>query len=534
MSGAPQASSRNALTLGQGTLASRLLGFVRDAAIAALLGGGWMADALLLSFRIPNFARSLLAEGAFAYTLVPAYSSLKTADPGRAWVFVRSMTVALFAFFSLFVLAGMLFSGRIAIVLAPGFHDMPDVLTMASGFMALCLFSLPPVSGAAVSSAALMAEGRFRPPAYASAVFNSLVIASAGLAFALCGAGDARAPYVLCGGVIAAGMVQWGYQTFFLRRLGFSPRGPLDFRDGALIRSLRALPRSVFGVSGHQVNLFLAAFLASFLAEGSISALYFAERLVGFPLGIIGASMGLAALSDLSRIAPSFTGKNNADRQDLIAAGRDLFTRRLVSANRVTLFFAIPAAVGTACLAHPLTSLIFGYGEFGDQALLRTGNALLAYAVGLPALALARPLLAGLAALGTTAPAVRGALAGLAATAFFGTLSLSLDAAWGPALAVSCGAWVNAAVLLRALAKLGHSSLPGLAWPLKTLATSALMAACVLWASGLFGSALGKAATVPLGVVVYMGTARLFRLPESELALRAVMDMAREKIGKLS
>ncbi|SBW05495.1 putative Protein MurJ homolog [uncultured delta proteobacterium] len=522
----------NALALGQGTLASRILGFARDAAIAALLGGGWMADALLLAFRLPNFARSLLADGAFAYSLVPAYRTLKDLDPERAWTFVRSMTLSLFAIFGFLVFMGAVFSEHVAIILAPGFHNMPDVLAMASGFMALCLLSLPLVSGAAVNSAALMAEGQFNPPAYASAVFNIVVILSVGLAFVLFGAGDERAPYVLCIGIIAAGMVQWGYQTLFLRRLGFSPRGPVSFKDPVFTRALRALPPSILGVGGHQVNLLLATLLASFLAEGSISALYFAERLIGFPLGIIGASMGLAALSDLSKIASTFRGRAGDPRQDLLAANRALFAERLVKSNRVTLFFALPAAVGTACLAVPLTSVIFGYGEFDSEALLRTSNALLAYIVGLPALALIRPLLAGLGALDDTKTPMRAALAGIIATSGFGAALLVTGAAWGPALAVSLAAWTNAAILIRALVKSGYHPLPGLAWPLKTLAACGVMAACVIVSAGFFHSNIGKAATVPLGVAAYFAAAAVLRLEESAMTFRIAKKALWEKREK--
>ncbi|MCC8193992.1 MAG: murein biosynthesis integral membrane protein MurJ [Deltaproteobacteria bacterium] len=522
-----QSSAGNAVTLGQGTLASRILGFVRDASIAALLGSGWVADALLVAFRLPNFARSLLADGAFAYTLVPAYRMLKDLDPERAWTFVRSMTVSLFAFFGFLVLVGAVFSDHIAIILAPGFHDMPDVLNMASGFMVLCLLSLPLVSGAAVNAAALMAEGRFKPPAYASAVFNVVVILSVGVAFILFGTGDERAPYALCVGVILAGVVQWGYQTVYLRKLGFSPPGPVAFKDPVLKRSLKALPQSIFGVGGHQVNLLLATFLASFLAEGSISALYFAERLIGFPLGIIGASMGLAALSDLSTIAPAF--RTASTRPDLVAASKTLFTERLVRANRVTLFFALPAAVGTACLAVPLTSVIFGYGEFDHDALIRTSNALLAYLVGLPALALIRPLLAGLGALGDARTTLRAAVTGLAATGVFGAALLTTGAPWGPALAVSLAAWVNAVLLTRSLAGHGHNPLPGLLWPLKILLACGLMALCVIGTASVFSSSFGKVATVPVGILVYFAAAFALRLDEFTLTFRVASRMFAKK-----
>lgn len=522
-------ATTNALTLGQGALASRALGFVRDAIIAALIGGGWMADALLVAFRLPNLARSLLADGAFAYALVPALHRLRTLDPERGWRFVRTMTLSLLLFFGLFVLVGAIFPDSIVLVLAPGFHGTPAILDHASSFMVLCLVSLPLVSGAAVSASALMVQGIFRPPAFASAVFNVVVIASAGLAFLFFGTGDERVPYMLCGGVIAAGGVQWAYQTFQLRRLGYRSPGPMDFRDPVFTESLRALPRSIFGVSGHQANLLLATFLASFLAEGSISALYFAERLIGFPLGIIGVSMGLATLSDLSGIAQTFRGKTAEVRQGVIAESKKLFADHLAKANRITLFFALPAAVGTACLAQPLTSVIFGYGQFDHDAIIRTSNALLAYLIGLPALALVRPLLAALGALGKTREAMQGAFAGLGAVVLFGSASLLVGGAWGPALAVSLAAWANVAVLIHALLKEGYPPLSGLAWPVKLLAASATMAACVIPAAGLFTSNLAKAATVPLGVAVYFTAAFILRMGEGKTVFHVLMPMVRKK-----
>jgi len=526
----------NALTLGKGTLVSRVLGFLRDASIAALVGGGWTADALLLSLRLPNLARTLLTEGAFAYALIPAFRSLLGENTARAWAFLRSMTLALFAVFGIFVLFGALFPDRIAVVLAPGFRAVPDVLAMASGFMLLCLISLPLVSGAAVNAAALMAAGRFLPPAYGAAVFNLVLILFAGAAFVCFGTGSDAAPYAICAGAIMAGAVQWGFQAYFLRRLGFRPVGPITLCDPVFTRAFRALPRSVFSVSGHHANVFLAVFLASFLAEGAVSSLYFAERLINFPLGVIGASMGLAALADLSAIAAAFTRDETGEKATApgssahaaATAGKALFAERLAQASRVTLFFALPATVGTACLAAPLTSAIFGYGEFGDAALARTTAALLAFLAGLPALALIRPMLAGLSALGDGKTALRGTLAGLAATAVLGTLSLFSGEAWGPALAVGLAAWINAAVLARTLTVRGFSPLPSAVWLLKVLAACAVMAGCVIWGAGYFTSAIGKIAAVPLGVAVYFA-APLLRLEEGSVILRVMAAKMRGK-----
>lgn len=512
----PQSSAQtNALTLGKGTLLSRLLGFVRDAVIAALIGGGGTADALLLAFRIPNTARQLLAEGAFAYVLVPGYRERKELGQNYAWQYIRSLSVALFLLLALVALCGYIFSKPLVFLLAPGFADTPGIHNLAAAFMGLCLLSLPLVAGAAVTSSALMAEGRFHPPAYSSALFNFVIIIAAGIAFAFYGAGHSSAPFILCWGVIAAGIVQWVYQSSFLYRMGFSPIGSFSLAAPETRRSLRALPGSLFGVGGHQANLLAATFLASFLAEGSVSALYFAERLIGFPLGIIGASMGLAALSDLSAIAPE--DRSAAD----YAEKKDLFTKRLIKAGRITLFFALPAAVGTACLAEPLTAVIFGRGEFAASDVARTSNALLAYMAGLPALAFVRPLLAGIGALRDTRAPLKAALLSFGATFAAGIILLAANAPWGPALAVSFGAYVNAALLIRVLKKHGFPPLPSLSWLARALAANAIMAACVIGCSAAFSSNLTKAGTVPLGIAVYFIAAYCMRLEETAL-LRSI------------
>lgn len=501
----------NALIFGKGTFLSRLLGLLRDAAIAALVGGGGTADALLLAFRIPNAARQLLAEGAFAYVLIPGYRAHNATGQTTAWRYIRSVNAALFLLLGAFALLGWIFAKPLVSLLAPGFSNAPEIRGLAVSFMGPCLFALPLMAGAGVASSALMAEGNFRPPAYFSAIFNAVIILTAGIAFALYGAGRAEAPYLLCWGTVLAGAAQWLYQSHFLRRAGFPPLGPVSLTAPETRRSLRALPSSVFGVGGYQANLLAAAFLASFLAEGSVSALYFAERLAGFPLGVIGASVGLAALSDLSAItAKEPGGAEGADKHAL-------FALRLAEAGRITLFFAVPAAVGTACLAEPLTSLLFGRGAFAAGDIARTGTTLLAYVAGLPALAFIRPLLAGSGALRDTRTPFRAAVFALAATLAAGAILLPANAPWAAAFAVSLGSYVNAAVLIRALCKNGYAPLPKPAWLVKVLLANAVMAACVLFPSSLITSNLAKAGTVPLGIAAYYVAARLLRLEEAAI-----------------
>ena len=545
-------SRGGALTLSAGTLLSRILGFVRDALVAALLGGGWVADAFLAAFRLPNFTRRLLSEGAFAYTLLPAYGRARSA--GAGWVFTRSAALWLGGFFALLAGLGAAFSGTAAWLVAPGLESSPGAAELAAGYLRLCLPYLPLAAVAAAASAVLLAEERFLGPALSPAALNVVVIAAAGAAWLVFGPestgggteGDAgqrviRTGYALCAGVVLGGAAQVLCQLRALWRLGFRARGPVRLADAAVTGPLRALPGSAFGAAGNQVNILAAAFLASFLGEGGISALYFAERLIEFPVGLIGASLGMASLVDLSRPnrpvrqarlagsnGPGMTGNAEGGADGGVDAGGDAFAATLGGAMRLTLFFGLPAAFGTACLARPITALIFGHGLFGPEALDRTAWALLAYTAGLPALTAMRPLLAALGALGDSRAPLRAALAGLGVTVVLGLAGL-----WGGhvayvALAVSAGAWGNAYLLAVSLEQRGIRPLPGLAWAAKAFASCAVMAGCVLYATAACATDWNAVFfCVPLGVFVYFAAAWAFGLREAKESFRRAAALIR-------
>ncbi len=579
----PGSGLSGALTLGQGVLASRLLGFARDALIASLLGASGLADAFLVAFRLPNFLRRLLAEGSLTYALVPACARLRAENgPGavRVNAFARSMLVLTLLVFAALTLAGILLAKPLALALAPGLAARPQAWEAAALFLALCLPYLPLAAGAAVSSGLLLACRDFRAPAYAPVVLNLVMLAVIGLAFTLYGPGRTEVPYLLCAGIVTAGGAQWLAQVPALRRAGFvmslrgsasrSARGlrPLDpamekqpglLRDPEALAVLRTTPAAAFGAASGQINVLAATFIASFLAEGGISVLYFAERLLEFPLGLIGASLGLASLADLSKIAgsasisPPCYGVQAAAPPggarggvSLPQAGFDqtAFSACLGKALRLTLFCSLPAAVGLACLARPMVSLFFGHGAFDAHALNATTLALLAYCAGLPALAVARPCLAGLNALGDGKTPARAALTGLILTLALGAASLPLQTAWGPALAVSLAAWTNLALLARALVQKGlvrasspiGANMPTEAapsartasfaktvpsgWLLRAAGAAGLMAPPVMLLnaaipSDFFVIVLG----VPLGVVLYLGISLLLRIEETTLCL---------------
>ena len=474
---------RDALTLASGTLLSRILGFARDLLFAHLLGPA--ADAFLVAFRLPNMARRLLAEGSLGLSYGAAAGRvLAVSGPqalaalGRA-VMARLMLLALPCALLLPPLAGPL-----ALLLAPGLD--PDRLEHAAHLLRLCMLYLPCAVLAAFAYAHLAALGNCRPQATASALFNVSAIAAGLAAPLLFSPGPqfvSRAEWLLCLGVVAAGIIQavTGMRAFLAvdspgaAKPGMRPNpgdyaelrpGPpgnsvteeppgsapgnasLWSRFKEALRSdapearalLRSLPRNVAGASPHLLHLIAATALASFLAEGGISALYFAERLVELPLGLFGAAAGLAALPILA--ADAAQGRHEALRRTL---GRGV---------RLTAFFSLPATAGLFALALPLCSLLFGHGAYDENAVRTTARALEGFCLGLPALCASRLLLSAANALGRSADTLRCALYSLAPLALISLPGILLSGSAGAGarwlgLGLAAGAWANAALLLR-------------------------------------------------------------------------------------
>ena len=530
------AMPQGAVTLGVWTLASRVLGFIRDIAIAALFGGTWMADSFLVAFRLPNLARRLLGEGVFAYTIVPAYITARKSESGQACgdaaaIFARSVILPVVAVFTLVAIAGIAFSHPLVLFLAPGLIARPEALSLTALLMALCLPYLPLTASVAGSASLLLAERRFRPVATAPLVFNCVILASVAGIAASNSAATTQSLYILASAVTAAGVAQWLWVSIPLAQHGFSLFGPVAFGKAThpsivkvrqqAVAALCAMPGASFAASSAQINILAATILASFLEEGSISALYFAERLIEFPLGILGVSLGLSALTDLadSRFAPNETEQAAATQQR-----KALFTASVVGIARLTLFLALPAAVGAACLACPITALLFGHGAFTSEAVSATTLAFVAYAPGLPALALSRPLLAATSALGDTRAGTRAATASLALTLILGTVSFLLKTPWGLALAVSLAAWLHVSMLWRALARHGIIPSIGFSWLLRVLTGCALMAVCVLAVQGGLSSSFWRVfAGIPLGFCVYCAAGHLFDVRELSVCLAAFL-----------
>lgn len=545
------ALARNAATVAGATLVSRVLGYARDALTAHILGAGAGADAFFVAFRLPNLMRRLLGEGAVSLAFTPAFVRLRKREgDARAFAFGRGVLLRTLLPLALLCLLGMALAHPLALLLAPGFgapgSSLPDappgVADRAAHLLRICLPYGVAATCAALCAGMLHAHGRFLPSALAPAVLNLVVMATGGLALA--GFGDAAT--LLACGVLAGGVAQLGLQLPALHRLGLRWRAPLPHNDPQAGDTARALPAGVFGASAQQLNVLACTLLASFLSEGSITALYYAERLMEFPLGVFGVAVGVAALPVLSaqsgqsaRSGQSVpvdlaeqAGQSAQSGQACTARPHDAFRRVLGDALRLSLFISLPSALGLAAVATPLVALLFGHGAFDRHAVDATVAALLAYAPGIPAFAVTRPLLAACNARQATGAPVAAGLASVAATLALGALLLQPMGVAGPALAASCAAWVNTACLVLALRRGG---VPVDLYPRAALLHTVLACAACLPAWWLAGAGTGTAWAapalhpavrlslgVPLAAVLYLALSLCFRSKDARALLRVV------------
>lgn len=426
-------------TVGGYTMLSRVFGFVRDILIAAILGAGSAADAFFVAFRFPNLFRRLFAEGAFAAAFVPIFSSVLEKDGrDKARAFAEQAFAVLFAVLALFVAAMELAMPWAMWVLAPGFGGVAGKMEMATEMSRIAFPYLLFISLVSLQSGVLNSLGRFAAAAAAPVLLNLVLIA------AMLGFRDRlETPgHVLSWGVFAAGAAQFLWLVWHCRTAGF----PIRFRRPRLTGKVRLLGRRilpvVFGASLYQINLLIGAILATLVADGAVSYLYYADRVTQLPLGVVGVAVGTALLPALSR---------------QLAAGDDAAAAH--SQNRgleFALLLTLPAAAALLVIALPIVSVLFERGAFGPAATRATADALMAYAVGLPAYVLIRVLTPGFFAREDTKTPVR-----IAAAAMFVNivLNLILMRVWGHvgiALAASAAAWVNAAALAHVLMRRGQ------------------------------------------------------------------------------
>ncbi|HEX5539920.1 MAG TPA: murein biosynthesis integral membrane protein MurJ [Methylophilaceae bacterium] len=503
--------------IGSMTFVSRVLGFVRDTLIARVFGAGVYTDAFFVAFKIPNLLRRLSAEGAFSQAFVPVLAEYKNRR-GHAETQTLVDHVATLMGLALIAITilGMLAAPWVVYVSAPGFIDEPTKFALTIELLRITFPYIFFISLVSLAGGVLNTYSKFSVPAFSPVWLNVAFIAAA-LFFA---------PYfdppvkVLAWAVFAGGVLQLAYHLPFLAQIGFLPRFRLNFRDEGVRRILRLMGPAVFGVSIAQVSLLINTIFASFLATGSVSWLYYADRLMEFPTGLLGVALGTILLPSLSK---AFADRADGEYSQLMDWGL-----------RLTFMLALPAAVALAVLAVPLVTSLFHYGAFSEQDVWMTRQALMAYSLGLLGLILIKVLAPAFYSRQNIKTPVKIALFTLAATQLMNLAFIAPLHHAGLALAIGLGACLNAGLLYYQLRKAGvYQPQPGwLKFMLKLGLAAALMAAALLISEGSSAAWLSYAlvpkllhltALVVIGAVSYFGALWLFGIRLKDFTRRATV-----------
>jgi putative peptidoglycan lipid II flippase len=485
-------------TVSSMTLISRILGFVRDLVIARVFGAGLATDAFFIAFKLPNLLRRLFAEGAFSQAFVPIFAEYKNrrgVQETRLLVDRVSGALALALF--IVTLIGVIAAPLIIYVTAPGFLKTPGKFELTVDLLRVTFPYIFFISLTAFAGGILNTFSRFSVPAVTPTLLNLSFIG-----FALWGAPYFDPPVMaLAWAVFAGGVAQLALQAPFLYRLGMLPRFKLDLKDEGVWRILRQMGPAVFGVSISQVSLVINAIFASFLVTGSVSWLYYADRLMEFPIGVLGVALGTILLPSLSK---HYANQSAGAYSELLDWGL-----------RLTLLLAAPAAAALALLAVPLVATLFHYGAFGIDDVLATRRAVLAYSVGLIGLLMVKVLAPGFYARQDIRTPVRIALVTLALTQLMNFAFIWPLQHAGLALAIGLGACINAALLLRILMRRDIYR-PQAGWPvfLFKLVIAVYAMGAVLWmVTGTDASWLAMGAATRVGQltwIVLLGAATYF------------------------
>lgn len=425
---------KSTLVVSSMTMISRILGFLRDMLFARLFGADSGTDAFFVAFKIPNFLRRLFAEGAFSQAFVPVLSDYKEQGGKQALKSFIDRTAGTLAIVLLLVsLLGMLAAPVIIMVFAPGFAWEGDQYEMAVQMLRITFPYLFFISLTAFSGGILNTYGKFAIPAF-TPVFLNICLISAAIWFAPL---LPEPVFALAFGVFVAGAVQLLFQFPALIRLRLMPRLQFGFNDPGVKRIMKLMLPAIFGVSVTQINLLLDTLIASFLQSGSVSWLYYSDRLVEFPLGVFGIALATVILPRLS--------KNHA-ADDPIA-----FSAALDWGLKLVLLIGLPAAMGLFTLAEPIIATLFQYDSFSQQDVVMSGRSLMAYALGLLGFILVKILIPGFSSRKDTQTPVKFGIYAMCSNMVFNILLVFPLAHAGLALATSLGAFVNASLLLRKL-----------------------------------------------------------------------------------
>ncbi|WP_114833775.1 murein biosynthesis integral membrane protein MurJ [Aquicella lusitana] len=445
------------------TMISRVFGFIRDMVTAHFFGAAAQFDAFSVAFRIPNFMRRLFAEGSFSQAFVPVLSEYqkKKSEP-EVRQFINAMSGTLGVVLLGVTMLGIIFAPWIIRLFAPGFETQGDRFDLAVTMLRINFPYLMLISLTAFSGAILNTYSRFWVAAFTPVFLNICMIAAA---FWL--SPQFTTPIIgLAWGVCIAGIIQLLFQLPFLKTLHMLPRPRINFRDPGVTRVLKLMVPALFGVSVGQVNLLVDTLFASLLMVGSVSWLYYSDRLMEFPLGVFGVAISTVILPHLSR--------HHATQSD------QSFSLTIDWALRAVLLIGVPAAVVLAVMAGPMLSTLFQYGRFNAFDVIQASKSLSAFAIGITPFMLVKILSAGFYARQDLRTPVRIGVIAMIANMIFNVLLIWPLAHAGIAMATSLSALLNTGFLFYFLRQRGFYH-PREGWRLFTVRLIAANVVLAAW-----------------------------------------------------
>src|SRR5262245_3163959 len=453
-------------TVGGYTLLSRLTGFARDIMLAAILGAGPVADAFFVALRLPNHFRAIFAEGAFNAAFVPAYAHVYGHSEASAKIFADRIFTLLFTAQVILLVVAWLFMPQVIAILAPGFSKDPERGQLAIELTRITFPYLLLVTLVTLYGGMLNVMHRFASAAAAPIFLNLSMMATLALAAFFPGAG-----YAAAWGVLLAGVLEFLLLAGDAAKSGILPKFARPKLDEDVRAFFRALGPATVGSMGTQIAMFADTIIATFLAAGALSALYYADRLNQLPIGVIGIAIGTVLLPEMSRrlAANDITGASAAQRR----------------AFEFSLLFSVPFVAAFLTVPDAIMRAMFARGAFSKADAAAAGATLAAYAIGLIPFVTIRSAVATFYARHDTATPVKAALTGVAVNVALKVALMGSLAQIGLALATAIGAWVNLLLVLFFAVRAGHLELDR-TW-LSSLAKFA--AACIILAAGLWGTA---------------------------------------------
>ena len=499
---------------------SRVLGYFRDMLVAHAFGAGLAADAFYAAYRIPNLLRRLFGEGALSASFIPIMSEyLHCRTKEETQKLINSLFTALIIILSVLSVLGILFAPWLVKLIAYGFTSDPEKLALTINLTKLMFPFLLFICLAALALGILNTLGSFFIPAIAPASLSvSEILYVVAIAPLL---SDTSRITGLALSVIIGGALQFIVQWPQIKKLGWKLQFSVDFKNPGLKRIAKLMAPATLGISVDQINAFVDTICASFLLQGSITALYYSNRIVQMPYAVFGLALSSVAFPAMSKAA----AENNVPAMK----------ETLNFSMRFIIFILVPAATALMILGYPIIKVLFERGSFTGQATLLTASALIFYSLGLPAFAFAKLLASAFYSFKNTKTPVKIAVISMVINIALNIILMGPMGVGGLALATAVSSWFNAAALAYLLRKkiglLGISKI--IATTLKTAAASAVMGAlCWALAYRVFVSMpfTGLFVSIAAGVTAYFLLAILFRIEERKPLLNIIL---REKPAEL-